>query len=199
MKTGRFLSAFVLTAAAATAANAGTIATFADPTTGPAPSLFQWNAVTQTITGGWAGTGLTLLTPSTAAPDYTDARFSLTPMVALSNMFGFVFFGPGAVQFTDSANNNIFRIEFDSAVMSSSLSFGSSDFVGFNVRFSGSILDFPTQDEAFAFSFANPVASQTGFTVTSSFTSSADRLIPAPGAMALMGLGGILSIRRKRN
>lgn len=199
MKTGHLMSAVVLAAAAAATAHGSTIATFADPTTGPAPSLFQWNAVTSTLTGGWSGTGLNLLTPSTSAPDYADAKFTVSPLVATSTFMGIALFGAGSIDFTDSANNLVFKIEFDSAMMTSSLSFGGSDFVGFNVRFSGSLLDFPTQNEAFAFSFANPVSTQTGFTVTSSFTSSADQIVPAPGAMALMGLGGLLAIRRKRN
>jgi len=200
MKTGQILAAAVMALTAGSAAQAVTIATFADPTLGPAPSLFQWDATTQTLTGGWSNPGLLLQTPGTSAIDFVDATFQLTPMVATSTLFGISFFGPGAIQFFDSAANPIFRIEFDSALLNSSLSFGASDFVGFNVRFSGSILDFPTQNEAFAFSFANPVAAPAngGFTVTSSFTSSADRLIPAPGALALMGCGGLVLARRRR-
>jgi MYXO-CTERM domain-containing protein len=198
MKTGHVLSAVAAVTLAAGSAQAMTIATFADPTTGPVPSLFQWNATTNTLTGGWSGTGLTLQTPGSSFPDLTNATFTLTPMVAVFNMFGVVGFGAGAVQFFDSAANPVFRIEFDNAQMSSALSFGASDFVGFNVRFSGTLLDFPTQNEAFAFSFANPtLMGNGGFTVTSSFTSSADR-IPAPGALALVGAGGLLLARRRR-
>lgn len=199
MKTGHFVCAITAVTLAAGSAQAMTIATFADPTTGPVPSLFQWNATTNTLTGGWSGTGLTLQTPGSSFPDLTDATFTLTPMVAVFNMFGTVGFGAGAVQFFDSAANPVFRIEFDNAQMSSALSFGASDFVGFNVRFSGTLLDFPTQNEAFAFSFANPTATGNGgFTVTSSFTSSADRVIPAPGSFALVGAGGLLLARRRR-
>ncbi len=199
MKTGHVFCAITAIALAAGSAQAVTIATFADPTSGAVPSLFQWNATTSTITGGWSGTGLTLQTPGSSQPDLIDATFSLTPLVATFNMFGTVGFGAGAVQFFDSLANPVFRIDFDNAVMSSAIAFGASDFIGFNVRFSGTLLDFPTQNEAFAFSFANPTPTANGgFTVTSSFTSSADRVIPAPGSIALIGAGGLVLARRRR-
>lgn len=181
------------------AAQAATVATFADPTVGPAPSMFQWNNVTNTLTGGWSGTNLNLLTPGVTAPDYNNATFTLTPMVATSVTAGIAQFGAGAIQFFDSNNVAIFLIEFDNATLNSSLSFGASDFIGFNVRFSGSILETAiASDEAFAFSFANPVGTQTGFTVTSSFTSSADVRIPTPGAAAIAGAGLLAVARRRR-
>ncbi|HNB59117.1 MAG TPA: hypothetical protein PK308_02310 [Phycisphaerales bacterium] len=179
-------------------AHAITIATFADPTAGPTPSLFQWNATTQTLTGGYTNPGLTLRTPGLPVGDFADAKFLLPALVSTGGAFGAFTFGPGSIQFFDSAMSPIFLIEFDSAVLSGSLSFGASDFVGFNVRFSGSILPSPVEGEAFAFSFANPVTTATGFEVTSSFTSSADRFIPAPGAMALVGVAGLVIARRRR-
>lgn len=191
-------SSVVTIALLAGTAQGATIATFADPSAGPTPILFEWNATTNTLTGGWAGTGLNLLTPGTSAPDYTDAKFSLNVGSAVSVMFGAALFGPGFIQFTDSANTPVFRIDWQQAVMSSSLSFGASDFVGLGVSFSGTVLDFPTQEEAFAFSFANPVPTATGFTVTASFTSSAERFIPTPGAITLFGAAGVVLLRRSR-
>jgi hypothetical protein len=91
----------------------------------------------------------------------------------------------GAIQFYDSANNPIWRIDFDSALLNGSLSFGASDFIGQNVTFSGSIIPTPLTDEAFAFSFANPIATPNGFTVTAAFTSSA---VPEPASLALIAL-----------
>ena len=180
------------------AAQAATIGTFADPTTGPTPSMFQWNATTGTLTGGWAGANLDLLTPGVSAPDFPNATFTMTPLVATSVTFGIAQFGAGSIQFRDSLNTAIFLIEFDAAVMNASLSFGGSDFIGFNVRFSGPILDVAAQNEAFSFSFANPASTQNGFTVTSSFTSSADQIIPAPGAAAILGAGLLMAGRRRR-
>jgi hypothetical protein len=193
------LTTIILSGLAATA-NAGTIATFADPSPGPTPSLFQWNGATNTLTGGWAGSGLTLQTPGTSSPDLVDAKFTFGPLVATSVIANIAFFGPGSVQFLDSAMAPVFLIEFDNAMMNTSLSFGASDFLAWNVRFSGSILDWPTQDEAFSFSFANPVATGAvpGFTVTSSFTSSAERLIPSPGGAALLAIGFLALAPRRR-
>jgi MYXO-CTERM domain-containing protein len=53
--------------------------------------------------------------------------------------------------------------------------------------------------EAFSFSFANPIVTDpTHYSVTSAFTSSADVVIPAPGAVTLLGIGGLLAARRRR-
>lgn len=198
MKSAHLLIAAGLLGAAASASNAMTIATFADPSLG-VPSLFEWNATTSTLTGGYTGTGLTLETPGLPGGDHPQATFSMAPMVATMVVGQVALFGPGSVQFFDSAANPIFTISFDSAVLNSSLSFGASDFTGFNVSFSGSILEgLVPSEEAFAFSFANPVSTQNGFTVTSSFTSSAT-LVPTPGSVAMMALGGACLTRRRRS
>lgn len=188
-------------AAAAGVSNAVTVATFADPTSGPTPSLFQYNATTQTLTGGYAGLGLDLETPGIAAADFADATFSMTPLVAIANLGPFVQFGAGSVQFFDSAANPILNISFTGGIMTGALSFGASDFTGFGVTFSGSALGAiqSITNESFAFSFANPVATQSGFTVTSSFTSSADIVVPGPGSLALAGAGLLLMRRRRSN
>lgn len=195
----RLFTAAAVLAAAAGSASAVTVATFADPTSGPTPSLFQYDTTTQTLTGGYSGLGLTLETPGIGAPDFADATFTMTPLSAVLVVGPFVQFGPGTVQFFDSAANPIFRIDFDGGLMSASLSFGASDFSGFGVTFSGSMLGAieSITDEAFAFSFANPVSSQTGFTVTSSFTSSATIVIPTPASAALVA-AGLLVMRRRR-
>ena len=87
-------------------------------------------------------------------------------------------------------------IEFDSAQLNGSLGFGSSDFSGQNVTFSGSLIPFVLTSEAFAFSFANPSGTPSNFTVTSSFTSSA---IPEPASLLAFGLATpILMIGRRR-
>ncbi|MBI5864061.1 MAG: PEP-CTERM sorting domain-containing protein, partial [Planctomycetes bacterium] len=48
--------------------------------------------------------------------------------------------------------------------------------------------------EAFAFSFANPVGTPENYTATASFTSSA---IPEPASIALLAIGGLLALRRR--
>ncbi len=181
-------------------AQAATVATFADPSTGPAPSMFQWDATTSTLTGGWAGPNLDLLTPGTLAPDFPASTFTLTPLVGV--VAGpVVNFGAGAVQFFDSAANPILTITFDSATMLVPTGFGSSAFVGANVTYSGTALGVfqSISNEAFSFSFANLAPGQgQSFTSTAAFTSSADIIIPSPGAVALLGLGGLMVLRRRR-
>jgi len=190
---------------AASAANADTVATFADPASTPATPLFSFNSVTGVLTGGWTGTGLLLQTPGLPAPDFANARFAMTPISSLSNFGGFYNMGAGQLNFVDSSNNPLLTISFASATMTYALGLGASDFVGNGVTFSGPIVGaFPLiSNEAFSFSFANPVGvgpvntqGVSSFTVTSSFTSSAT--IPAPGAMALLGVGGLMATRRRR-
>jgi MYXO-CTERM domain-containing protein len=187
-------------------ARADTIATFADPALGPSTPLFTWNSVTTQLTGGWSGTGLNLLTPALPAPDFTDATFTMTPLTQTFAFSGIVLLSGGTIKFFDSGATEVLRIDFASAVLSSSLSVGASDLTANNVTFSGSMipLGWALSDESFAFSFANPVqTSATGappsFTVTSAFTSSATIVIPTPGAAALLGLGGLVAVRRRRS
>ena len=101
LRTSLVVSALALSVVAGSA-QAATIATFADPTSGPTPSLFQWNGITGTLTGGWSGTGLNLLTPSTSAIDFTNATFTFQPLVAINTMFGNSLFGAGVINFFDS-------------------------------------------------------------------------------------------------
>lgn len=198
MRTNMFLAAGVLSALTMLpTARAGTIATFADPSTGAVP-LFSYTS--GLLTGGWAGTGLTLETPWLAAPDYTDATFSLgAPLTTVLDLGIAKLMSGGQINFFDSGGAPLLTITFSSAVLSNSLSLGGSDFAANNVLFSGPLLGGQSyQNEAFAFSFANPAGLGSNFTVTSAFTSSADILLPAPGAAVLLGLGGVVAARRRR-
>jgi hypothetical protein len=181
---------------------ASTVATFADPSPDATTPVFSYNAATGVFSGGWSGTGLNLLTPGVPAADFNDATFVLSPLSTVLSLGGVSFMSGGNVRFFDSSANEIFRIDFASSTLTQSLSLGASDFVGSGVVFSGSIIPsgYIVSDEAFAFSFANPTASlPTGsYTVTSSFTSSATLLVPAPGAAALAGFGGLALARRRR-
>lgn len=205
MNRKSLMSFAVIAAGLSSSAFADTIATFADPAIGPSTPLFSWDSVTTTLTGGWASTGLNLLTPGVPAPDYANATFTMTPLAQTATFSGIVLLNGGTFRFFDSGATEVLRIDFSSAVLTSSLSLGASDLTANNVTFSGSIIPLGAtlSAESFAFSFANPVQTgQTGlppsFTVTSAFTSSATIVIPTPGAAALLGLGGLMAVRRKR-
>lgn len=199
MKTARIALAAAAMLAMAGAAQAITIATFQDPATDGTTPLFNANLGAGTVSGGWSAAGLNL---STFAGLFPNATFSMAPINIVSNPIPGIFFtGAGAINFFDSSSNPLFTINFQNALLSSSLGLAASDFSGLNVTFSGPLISsnfVSISQEQFSFSFANPVATAGGFTVTSSFTSSADAIVPAPGAAALLGLGGLVAIRRRR-
>jgi len=189
--------AAIATAGAAGSAHAATIVTFADPASGPATPLFEVNSSTAQLTGGWNAPGLLLETPGLAAPNFPDARFTLSAVSLLSPL-PFAVLGPGQLDFFDSSNALLMTISFSGGLLTSSFGFGASEFQGNNVTLSGPILGGDVfTDEAFAFSFANPVATPTGYQATASFTSSAT-LVPAPAGLAALGLGGLTLLRRRR-
>ena len=199
------LAATIGTFAIGAAASADTVATFADPATGPATPLFQFNSGTGTLTGGWMGQpNLLLQTPGLpSVGDYPNAQFQMTPITATGSFGGIYMMGAGAINFFDATNAPLLTITFSNAILTSSLGLGASDFYGYNVTFTGPILaGYGTiTNEAFSFSFANPVGPggpNSSFTTTSSFTSSATLVVPGPGSAALLGLGGLLAARRWR-
>lgn len=207
MKARNMLLAAVagLGATAAVQAQSTTVATFSDPTAGgPLSPLFVYSGdnVSGVLNGGWSGTGLNLLTPGIPfVGDYTDATFTMTPISTSVPLGGGLFLtNGGSINFFDSASNPLLTISFAGGFLTSALGFGSSDFTGFNVTFSGPILAAygTVTNEAFSFSFANPAVTNTGFTVTSSFTSSAALTVPAPASAALLGVGGLVALRRRR-
>jgi len=174
-------------------ASAATIATFADPSPDGGTPLFAYDG--QSLTGGWALTGLNLLTPGLAAvPDIANATFTMTPLSVQSANGGLVQLSGGQIDFFDG-NSLVLSISFNGATLNVPFGFGSSDFSGSNVTFSGPNVP-PLTQEAFAFSFANPQGDINDFTVTSSFTSSA---VPEPASLLAMG-GGLLmgALRRRR-
>lgn len=185
------------------AASADTVATFADPAAGPGTPLFSFNAGTGTLTGGWGGAGLLLQTPGLpAVTDFNNATFTMSPLSTIGAFGNIYHLGGGQLNFFDSSNNPLLTISFGDAWLTGSLGLGASDFMSNSVVFTGPIMaGFGSiSNEAFSFSFANPVstAPQGSFTTTSSFTSSANLVVPAPGAAALLGLGSLVAIRRRR-
>lgn len=176
---------------AAVASNALTMATFADPATDASTPLFTFNATS--ISGGWSGTGLLLQTPGWAAPDYADAKFSMAPVALTPIAPGFSSAGAGQIDFTDSLNNLVFRITFQSGYVSVN-GVGGSDLFSNNVTFSGPGVPVVT-NETFNFSFANFGQNGNDVTATAAFTSSA---VPEPASIAAIGLGLAAVIRRRR-
>ena len=179
-----------------TGARAETVITFADPSSGPATPLFSYSG--NTLTGGWAGPGLTLQTPGLTNTDYSNATFTMTALSRTSDSGSVHFLSGGELNFFDSGDNLLLTIEFASAELSGPLGLGASDFIGDNVTFSGPVLGGESfTNEAFAFAFANPIGTLSDFTVTASFTSSGDPMIPGPGSAALLG-SGVMGLWRRR-
>jgi len=176
----------------AVAVQASTIAAFADPSPDGSLPMFNIDLSGNLITGGWSGGGLLLTTPGIPAPDYPDATFVMTPL-ALSGGGPLYTTGPGSVVFYDKLSNPLLTISFSGGFLTNGLGFGASDFVGSNVTMTGSILPGPVSAEAFSFSFANPTPTANGYTVTSSFTSSA---VPEPGSVVLLLAGAAIALRR---
>ncbi len=197
------LAASIGVLAITSAATADTVATFADPAASASTPLFRFNSGTGTLTGGWAGTNLLLQTPGLpSVPDYANSTFTMSPLSAIGAFGNIYHLGGGQINFFDAASNPLLTITFGDAWLTGSLGLGASDFMSNSVTFTGPIVSGygSVSNEAFSFSFANPLpASPNGsFTTTSSFTSSANLVVPAPGAAALLGLGGLIATRRRR-
>jgi len=209
MKTALATLAFVVGGTMfAVSSQASTVATFADPAANGTTPLFTFNSLTNVLSGGWSSNNLTLQVPAQipSGASYTNAHFTMTPVTVVGNAGPVLIMSPGQVNFFDSSANPLLTISFSGGFLQPTTNFGASDFVGFNVAFSGPVLNgyLPPNNEAFSFSFANLVNTHldtglpSGYTVTSSFTSSADLTTPAPGAAALLGLGGLVAARRRR-
>lgn len=202
MKTALVIAAMG-TLALVSGASADTIATFSDPAASAATPLFSWNATTSILTGGWSGSNLLLQTPGVAAqPDYANATFTMSPLGTLPGGSGSTFhLGAGQINFFSSTSAPLLTISFADAWLTNPVGFGGSDFMSNTVTFSGPLMSsfLSVSNEAFAFSFANPSGQPNGsYSATSSFTSSANVVVPGPGAVALLGLGGLIATRRRR-
>lgn len=178
--------------AAVAGSQAFTMATFADPALDETTPLFTITATD--ISGGWSGTGLLLQTPGWAAPDYADAKFTMAPVSITPIVAGFWSTGPGQIDFTDSSNNLVFQITFQSGTLSLN-GVGGSDLFGNNVAFSGPGVPVGLTQETFNFSFANFASNPNGATATASFTSSA---VPEPATLGAIGIGIAALLRRRR-
>lgn len=184
----------VLATAMSVRAESITIASFSDPAQDETTPLFEFDATTHELSGGWDGGGLTL---ETVTGTFENVTFSMSPL--LVDAFGET--QPGQVDFRDSGDTLIYRITFDSAHLTV-IGFGATEFLATNaVQFSGPILPAAVLNESFSFAFANqtPMGPGGGFTATAAFTSSAD-LVPEPASAVLLvfTLAAAGSTRRRR-
>jgi hypothetical protein len=186
-------------------ADSMTIATFADPVQiAPIIPLFAVNLLTDTITGGWADskTGLLLEIPY-SGNNYPDAFFTMTPVDYTFNASGGVTGGGTIKFFADNqsiSSTPLIQIDFVSGSVSPYGFAGMNEFFANGVVITGSEIGTPPlSNESFSFSFANQKALSgnwnKGYTATSSFTSSA---IPEPATIAILSLGVLSLIRRKK-
>ena len=182
--------ASVMILAVASANATVTVATFFDPADDSTTPVFELSG--DTLSGGWAVPGLTLMTPITSNT-YSNATFTMTDLTVL-DAAGTL--SDGTIQFWSDTNDLLLQIDFDEALLYSPFGFGATDFLAQNVTFTGDIVTTPLTEESFAFSFTNQVQTATGFTWTSAFTSSAT-VVPEPTTLALIGLG-LLGILRRR-
>lgn len=200
----RPLIAFLIALSGALAqASTVTIATFADPSRDSGNPLFTVDIVANYITGSWddTETGLSLEIPY-SGNTFPDAFFTMTSVSYTGAIAGGQT-GGGTIKFfadgQSMSTTPLIQIDFDSAHVTPT-GFGAIDqFYADDVTITGSeIVGFLT-DEAFSFSFANqlPLGGDwdNGHTATASFTSSA---VPEPATIALLGLGALSLLRRKR-
>lgn len=177
-------------------AAADTIATFADPSDGTRPVFtFTSDGTTGVLSGGWSDAGLRLECPGlNGDPEYPDAKFSMERVRATRLSRELWSLGSGVIDFFDKSDQFLFRIEFGSGLLLTPQGFGGSDFSENGVRFSGPIVPDGLFDEAFSFSFANPIGDFENYTVTSSFTSSA---VPEPASLSVLLIGALGALRRR--
>ncbi len=195
--------ALVMVLGLSLAAQAGTIATFADPAADGSIPLFMVDTVNGTVNGGWSdsNTGLIL----EADTDYIDAWFTMSQLNYAGGMSGGDT-SAGVIKFyaDGTSDEPILQIDFERAHISPYGLSGSNifTFMSDEVSFSGDIVGTPAgtpanlTDGSFGFSFANQAIDSNGFTSTAAFTSSA--AVPEPATIAILALGTLPMLRRRK-
>lgn len=191
------MTALVLgSAVAAMADNSVTFATFADPSGNAHNPLFVHDRAAKTLSGAWGNAGLTLIAPgAVGAPTVTNAKFNTTTLALTQVIPGLFATGPGSISFSDSSNNPLFTISFDSATYVEGLGAGASTLRGQNITLSGPLVPPGTTMTQFNFALANQTNVGNTTTYTASFTSSA---VPEPATMVALGAGLLALARRRR-
>ena len=113
--------------------------------------------------------------------DFPGATFSMAPLVGMNIGGGVVQFGPGSIQFFDSAINSSSTSPSPSAIIEHVALLRRSDFIQFNVDFTGS-MDMETEVRPSPFPSPTPPRRRTASTSPRLSRSSADRFIPTPAA-----------------
>jgi hypothetical protein len=151
------MTALVLgSAVAAMADNSVTFATFADPSGSAHNPVFVHDRGAKTLSGAWGNAGLTLIAPgAVGAPTVTNAKFNTTTLALTQVIPGLFATGPGSISFSDSSNNPLFTISFDSATFVEGLGAGASTLRGQNITLSGPLVPPGTTMTQFNFALAN--------------------------------------------
>ena len=202
MKKRMIFTALLAVILVSASVQAGTIATFADPSKDPSMPLFTVDLNTDTMTGqingGWTSTGLTLKDILNGV-DYTDVQMVVPNAIAITSLDTT---GAGTVQFFNG-NDLLLQIDFQSATANFYV-VGADNILNSNdVEFSGSIVAGVAANltmESFSFALTNQTLDMTNLpdaivTSTAAMTSSA---VPEPTTIVLLGLGSLTLIGRRR-
>lgn len=181
---------------------APSFATFADPSLSAATPLFTYDKDLKMLSGSWSLPGLTLNQPVFCC-SASDVRFTMDPVALIAGTVNLGTLGPGTFKFEKYDGTEwvqVLRVAFASATLTQfQFTAGAGNGVEF---FDG--LDNPYSDwtnKSFAFSLTNRRDFVDGGrnlrTYTASFGSTAEP-VPEPATLAVLGVGALALMRRRR-